>query len=163
MVKMKAHGTIGLPRKVRDANSSIPNDRPVYDTVHIAPGTEFDTADYPNLTDADIALLEEQHRTAAGSAVRVSNSANPREERPVPVAANTAPRGPFSGQTSAPDPDEVGRAARGEERHDIKRGGDDTLDYEAMTRAELDAEAERRGIDVSRARTKADVIAALRA
>ena len=160
---MMARGTIGLPRKARDADTATfgPNDRPVFDTVHLAPGTEFDTKDYPALTDTDIASLEEQHRAGLGGAERVSQAGKKQGGGSAPVAENTAPRGPFSGQTKAPDPDEVGRGSLGEEGED--GDGEDGADLEAMTRAELEAEAERRGIDVSGARTKADVIAALRA
>ncbi len=36
-------------------------------------------------------------------------------------------------------------------------------DFDSMSRAELDAEAERRGVDIAEARNKSDVVATLRA
>lgn len=45
---------------------------------------------------------------------------------------------------------------------EVEDGAAPEPDYESMTRAELDALAEERGVDVSDAQNKADVIAALR-
>lgn len=50
----------------------------------------------------------------------------------------------------------------GEPRREAEEGSGDEPDLDAMTRAELDALAAERGIDVSKAKNKDEVIAALR-
>lgn len=51
----------------------------------------------------------------------------------------------------------------GEPRREGEENRGDEPDLDAMTRAELDKLAAERGVDVSKATTKADVIAALKA
>ncbi|WP_162560839.1 hypothetical protein [Methylobacterium durans] len=71
------------------------------DGKYVAPGGEFDVAD------------KQAKALIASGAAREKGKADESETKVVPVAENTAPKGPASGATEAPNPQAVADAARG--------------------------------------------------
>ncbi|KAB1069254.1 hypothetical protein [Methylobacterium planeticum] len=69
---------------------------------YVAPNGEFEVAD-----------AKEAKALIASGAAREKGKADEDEPVLVPVAPNTAPKGPASGATSAPDPQAVADAAKG--------------------------------------------------
>ncbi|GJE45360.1 hypothetical protein [Methylobacterium soli] len=72
------------------------------DGAYVAPGGEF-----------SVGSTEEAKALIAAGAAREKGRADDGETKVVPVSENTAPKGPASGATSAPDPQAVADAAKG--------------------------------------------------
>lgn len=113
-MKYIARHTIVISRELRAPDPRIAGDRGIVTQDSIAPGTEIDSTAYPTMTAADWKQLEEQG--AIGRLVKTEDDG----VENVPVAENTAPLGPASGETRPPDSNDVADAAR---RAGPPRGG----------------------------------------
>lgn len=150
----------GAPADPGDPNAKPPRAPslarpPRYDRVTLAPGTEFEAADY-GIQDKDIPAL------VHGGSVRRKT----KEVADDSVAASpTRPTGPASGATTAPDPNRVADRAMAPEfsliQRDAAQAAED-VDYDSMNKAQLEELAAERHIDIADRRTKADIISALK-